>query len=286
MCPNCRAFISADDRVCPYCETQLGPRAIDQRSAELFPGLVPRAYTSSVIILVANAAFYIAMVAISIHLSQASAAESVGDVWRGFNGQVLLFFGAKYAPAIYQMGQWWRLVTAGFLHASLLHIAMNMWVMFELVAEVEQFYGSSRLAVIYIFSSIAGFYASLLWAPMTLSVGASAPCFGLIGAMMAIGLRRDNPMAQAVRHYYRRWAIYGLIFSFMPFMHIDIAAHIGGLAGGFLAAYFVGLPERPNSPRERFMQALAGIALIFTLYSFVADIRFLAAVQNQLASQQ
>ena len=285
MCPNCRAFISTDDRVCPYCEVQLGPRAVDLRSAEIFQGVVPRAYTSSVIILTINIAFYLAMIAVSIHLSQGSAAESVGDIWRGFNGQVLLFSGAKYSPAIYQAGQWWRLVTAGFLHASLLHIAMNMWVMFELVAEVEQFYGSSRLAIIYVLSSIAGFYASLLWAPMTLSVGASAPCFGLIGAMMAIGLRRDNPMAQAVRNYYRRWAIYGLIFSFMPFMHIDIAAHLGGLAGGFLVAYFVGLPELPHSPRERLMQGLAAVALAITLYSFVADIRFLTAIQNHLANR-
>jgi rhomboid protease GluP len=286
MCPNCRAFISTDDRVCPYCEVQLGPRAVDLRSAEMLQGFIPRAYKSSVIILTINVAFYIAMAALSFRFSQGSAAQSLGDIWRGFNGQILLISGAKYAPAIYQAGQWWRLITAGFLHASLLHIAMNMWVMFELVAELEQFYGSSRLAIIYIFSTIAGFYASLLWAPMTLSVGASAPCFGLIGAMMAIGLRRDNPMAQAIRHYYRRWAIYGLIFSFMPFMRIDIAAHVGGLAGGFLAAYVAGLPELPGSPRERFIQALAAIALAVTIYSFAADIRFLSVIQHQLASQQ
>jgi rhomboid protease GluP len=284
MCPNCRAFISTDDRVCPYCEVQLGPRAIDLRtSSESFGGLVPRAYTSSVIILTTNFAFYLAMIVLTVHLSQGPVAQSLGQVWQGFSGQILVLFGAKYAPFIYQGGQWWRLLTAGFLHGSLLHIAMNMWVMFELVAEVEQFYGSSRLVIIYIFSSISGFLLSLLWSPESLSIGASAACFGLIGAMMALGLRRDHPMAQAIRAYYRRWAIYGIIFSFMPFMRIDIAAHLGGLAGGFLVGYAAGLPELPNTPRERIVRAIAGITLAITLYCFFQELRFFQLFQSRLS---
>jgi rhomboid protease GluP len=279
MCPNCRAFISSGDRVCPYCEAQVGPRAIDIRSAESFAGLIPRAYSTSVIILTTNIAIYLLMVVVSVHLSQGSAGQALGQVWQGFNGQILALFGAKYAPFIYQ-GQWWRLVTAGFLHGGLLHIAMNMWVMFELVAEVEQFYGSSRLVIIYVFSSIAGFVLSLLWAPTSLSIGASAACFGLIGCMMALGLRRDHPLAQAIRSYYRRWAIYGLIFSFMPFMHIDIAAHVGGLVGGFVAGYVLGLPALPGSRHERIVQAIAGIALAITAYAFFQDLRFFQAVQS------
>lgn len=279
MCPNCRAFISSKDRVCPYCEAQVGPRAIDLRSAESLGGLVPRAYSTSIIILTTNFALYLLMVVVSVRLSQGSAGQALGEVWQGFSGQILALFGAKYAPFIYH-GQWWRLVTAGFLHGSLLHIAMNMWVMFDLVAEVEQFYGSSRLVIIYIFSSIAGFFLSLVWAPSSLSIGASAACFGLIGCMMALGLRRDHPLAQAIRSYYRRWAIYGLIFSFMPFMHIDIAAHVGGLVGGFIAGYVLGLPTMAGSKHERIVQAIAGIALAITLYAFFQDLRFFQAVQS------
>ncbi len=284
MCPNCRAFVSSTDRVCPYCEVQLGPRAIDLRSAEVMHGLVPRAYSSSMIILVLNVAFYVAMAAFTVHMSQGPIAQSLGGVWQGFSSQVLLIFGGKYGPTIYQYGQWWRLLTAGFLHGSLLHIGMNMWVMFELVAEVEQFYGSSRLVIIYIFSTITGFFLSLLWAPGTVSIGASAACFGLIGAMMAIGLRRRaDPMSQAIRSYYMRWAIYGLIFSFMPFMHIDIAAHIGGLAGGFIGGYVAGLPGLPGSPRERVMQTLAGVAIALTVYCFLQEFRFFIAIQSRLS---
>lgn len=284
MCPNCRAFISSSDRVCPYCEVQLGPRAIDLRSAEVMHGLIPHAYSSSMIILVLNVAFYVAMAAFTVHMSQGSIAQSLGGVWQGFSSQVLLIFGGKYGPTIYQYGQWWRLLMAGFLHGSLLHIGMNMWVMFDLVAEVEQFYGSSRLVIIYVFSTIAGFFLSLLWAPGTVSIGASAACFGLIGAMMAIGLRRrSDPMSHAVRSYYRRWAIYGLIFSFMPGLHIDIAAHLGGLAGGFIGGYLAGLPGLPGSPRERVVQTLAGLAIVLTLYCFLQEFRFFLAIQSRLS---
>jgi hypothetical protein len=104
--------------------------------------------------------------------------------------------------------------------------------------------------------------------------------------MMAIGLRRDNPMAQAVRNYYRRWAIYGIIFSFMPFMRIDIAAHLGGLAGGFIVGLVVGLPGLPTSPRERTMQAIAAFMVALTVYCFFADFRFFQAVQSSIAQQQ
>ncbi|HXE13153.1 MAG TPA: rhomboid family intramembrane serine protease [Bryobacteraceae bacterium] len=263
---------------------QLGPRAVDMRAAETFHGLIPRPYSTSVIILTINVAIYLVMVAFTVHMSQQSVADALGDVWKGFSSQVLMIFGAKFGPTIYQYGQWWRLVTAGFLHGSLLHIGLNMWVMFELIAEVEQFYGWSRLILVYVGSTITGFFLSLVWDPMTVSIGASAACFGLIGAMMAIGLRRRaDPMAQAIRHYYRRWAIYGLIFSFMPFMRIDIAAHLGGLAGGFVLGYIMGLPGLPSTPRERTVQTLAGLAVALTLYCFFQEFRFFAAIQSRLA---
>ena len=62
-------------------------------------------------------------------------------------------------------GEWWRLVTAGFLHGGLLHILMNSWVLFDLGAQVEEIYGASRMWVIYFVSSVCGFYASAVWMP-------------------------------------------------------------------------------------------------------------------------
>jgi rhomboid protease GluP len=272
MCPNCRAFITTSDRVCPYCDAQLGPRAIDVRVASM-GGFLPRAYSTSIIILTINFALYIAMTIVN-------AKSSPGGLMGGFSGNVLVIFGAKYGPYVAQ-GQWWRLITAGFLHGSLIHILMNSWALFDLIAEVEGFYGTSRLIVAYIFTTFTGFLVSMLWQPTGLSVGASAACFGLIGIMLAIGLRRSDPMAQTVRAYYRRWAIYGLIFSFLPGLHIDIGAHIGGLAGGFVLGLVAGLPGHPSSLRERFWQGAAVAAVAITIYAFYQDFRFYQILAQQ-----
>jgi rhomboid protease GluP len=238
MCPNCRAFITTKDRVCPYCGVQLGPRAIEVRSTQLASSFIPQANLTSIIFLIINSGFFLAEVIASYRLTGASPAS-------GVSSQALLLFGAKYAPLIYH-GQWWRLITAGFLHANFFHIAMNSWALFILVSEVEQFYGTSRLIVAYVFSTFTGFLLSLLWS-RALSLGASAACYGLIGIMLAMGLRRNDPLAQAVRAYYRQWVIFGLLLSLLP--GVDIAAHIGGLAGGFLVGLVAGLPTLPNSPR-------------------------------------
>jgi rhomboid protease GluP len=261
---------------------QLGPRAIDLRSADMLQSWVPRPYMTSIVILSINVLLYLAMVAFSMHASPSGTGGGFSSFWRGFSGQVLLLFGGKFGPLMTSGHQWWRLVTAGFLHGGLVHIGMNMWVMFELVAEVEQFYGWSRLILVYVISTILGFFVSFLWAPMTISIGASAACFGLIGAMLAIGLRhRSDPLAQAIRHYYRRWLVYALIFSFLP--GIDLAAHVGGLVGGFLAGYLSGLPGLADTPKERAVQVLAGLAVALTLYCFLQDYRFFAAMQGRLA---
>ncbi|MGC2660792.1 MAG: rhomboid family intramembrane serine protease, partial [Bryobacteraceae bacterium] len=215
MCPNCRAFITIGDRVCPYCDAQLGPRAVDVRGAQL-ASFLPRANSLSIIVLTINSAIYVSMVVINYQLSTQPSAFS-------FDSGLLILCGAKSGQLIRDYGQWWRLITAGFLHGGILHILMNSWALFDLVGEVEQFYGPSRLIVVYILSTFTGFLLSYWWSQTmggaswnVPSVGSSAAIFGLIGIMLATGLRRDTPLARAIRSYYRRWAIYGLIFSFAP----------------------------------------------------------------------
>jgi rhomboid protease GluP len=148
-------------------------------------------------------------------------------------------------------GEWWRLVTAGFLHGGLLHIGMNSWVLFDLGAQVEEIYGASRLIVIYFMATVAGFLLSTLWTA-SLSVGASAGIMGLIGAMIALGVHnRHSPAGAAVHGMYIRWAVYMLIFGLLPGLHIDNAAHIGGLAAGFGVAYLAGTPRVAAAWSER-----------------------------------
>jgi rhomboid protease GluP len=255
MCPNCRAFITTDDKVCPYCQAEVGPRAVERRStADALGGLIPHARFTTVVIMLINTGFYLATI---LHSSRTGNGGIDPDM------QTLFLFGAKYPPAIAQ-GQWWRLITAGFLHGGILHILMNMWVLFDLGAQVEEICGTSRFLTIYLITNITGFYASYLFSP-ALSIGASAAIFGLIGGMIGVGVRDRTSYGAAIRKFFTRWAIYGLVLSLIP--GTDIAAHAGGLAGGFIVGLIAGTPS--YSPTiERVWQIAAGLMMAITGLAF------------------
>ncbi len=272
MCPNCRAFITTADRVCPYCGVQVGPRAVDMRASQLAASFIPHANTTAMVILIINVAFFLAEIAVSYKFTKTT------DI----SGQVAVLFGAKYGPLIHA-GQSWRLITAGFLHGGFMHIFMNSWSLFILVREVEQFYGTSRLVFAYVFSTFTGFLCSFYWSPGSLSLGASAACFGMIGIMLAMGLRnRADPLAQLVKTHYTQWFVIGLVLSLIP--GIDMAAHVGGFLGGFVVGWLGGLPGLPNTPRETVWKVLAGAAVAFTVYAFLQDFRSYHAIMTSLGT--
>jgi rhomboid protease GluP len=259
MCPHCRAFITTDDRVCPYCNEEVGPRAADRRDpGAVLGGFIPHARFNTILILIMNFGLFVITAIYSMNAGG-------GGAWN-IDARTLVDFGAKFGPYV-ALGQWWRLVTAGFLHGGLLHILMNSWVLFDLSAQVEEVYGASRMWVIYLVSSVFGFYVSMVWNPMIPSVGASAALFGLIGAMIALGVRHRNALGAAVRGIYVRWAIYGLIFSL--FGNIDMAAHIGGLVAGFGIGYLAGMPRYEGSISERIWHVASWLCVLATAVSFL-----------------
>jgi len=274
MCPNCRAFITTNDKVCPYCDFKQGPRAIERRApADVLGGLIPHARFTTVVILLINTGLYAAM---AIHSMQSNVR---GAGIMDLDPYTLLDFGAKYGPRI-RAGDWWRLITAGFLHGGVLHILMNSWVLFDLGAQVEETYGTSRYVVIYIFTTITGFYASYLWSP-TLSIGSSAGIFGLIGAMIAMGVRERSAYGAAVRSLYMRWAVYGLLMGLLPLFAVDNAAHIGGLTGGFALAYLAGTPKLVGNT-ETVWKALMGVAVAATVVAFALMIEGMMSTAKSL----
>lgn len=158
MCPNCRAFLEPNSSTCPYCDVKLGERIVDVRSpSDILGGLIPHARFTTMMILLVNSAMFVATVLYEMNSMRDSSVL-------GLNGRTLFLFGAKWGPAIAE-GQWWRLVTAGFLHGGLLHILMNSWALMDLGAQVEEIYGSSKLLVFYFLATIGGFLASMFWNP-------------------------------------------------------------------------------------------------------------------------
>ena len=245
MCPNCRAFVTSSDRVCPYCEMKLGPRAIERRApGEILGGLIPHARFTTVMILLINTALFLA---------------------EYLNPNAGLTRWGASLPAPYMQGQWWRLITAGFLHGGVFHILMNSWVLFDLGAEVEQLYGTSRLIVFYFVSTITGFWTSSHLGFHS-SVGSSAGIFGLIGAMLAFGVSDRSALGSMVKSLYMRWVIYGLVLSFLP--GVDFWAHVGGLSGGFIAGWLASTPRARQMWKEPLLRALAGISIAVTFLAF------------------
>jgi rhomboid protease GluP len=260
MCPHCRAFITTGDRVCPYCNEALAPPRRERTSSgPILGGLIPNAGYNTVVILLINTGLYLAT-------SLYSTAGGRGNFMTP-DVPTMILFGCKFFDPRFVPMQWWRLVTAGFLHFGLLHILMNSWVLFDLGAQVEEIYGGARMLVIYFVSSVAGFFLSYVIRPDTPSAGASAALFGLVGAMIAVGTRYRSSLGNAVRSVYIRYLIYLLLFSLLP--GIDMSAHIGGLIGGFGVAYAAGTPHYEGYRLDRFWRVSAALCILLTLICFL-----------------
>jgi rhomboid protease GluP len=271
MCANCRAFIDASDRTCPYCGEKVGPRAVDVRSPrDVLGGFIPHARFVTVMILLVNAALYVATALFSMRSGNDNAFMNI-------DGETLFYFGAKHPLGVFN-GQWWRLITAGFLHGGLFHIAMNSWVLFDLGAQVEELFEWPRMVVFYFLSTVGGFAASVWFSP-ALSVGASAGLFGLIGVMLAVGVKRRDAMGAAIRGLYIRWIIYVTLIGFL--FNIDHYAHFGGLAAGFLASYFTGEPRIGRS--ETPWKAAAYLCLVITGLAFLNMYVWFSSIARQSA---
>jgi membrane associated rhomboid family serine protease len=151
-------------------------------------------------------------------------------------------------------GQWWRLVTSGFLHENFLHIGFNMWVLYYLGTMLEPALGHVKFGVIYAVSLLAGSFGALLVTPHSPTVGASGAVFGLMGAAAVEMRARQIPIMQSG---VGTLIVLNLVISFtLP--GISWGGHIGGLIGGALAALAIQLGDRYRSQAL----ALAGCAAI------------------------
>jgi len=164
--------------------------------------------------------------------------------------------GALYGPLV-DDGEWWRILTAGFLHANPLHLILNMVVLWFLGREVEPVFGHVKFAAVYLVSLLTGTLGALLLSPDAFTVGASGAVYGLMGALVMVYRDRGIPITQS--------PIFGLLVINLLFTlfypGISIGGHLGGLAGGALAALVVLQADR----RRSLPLALAGCAVVAVL---------------------
>ncbi len=151
------------------------------------------------------------------------------------------------------------------LHASLLHIGMNLWCLFDLGPQVESLFSTPKFIVMYLTTGVVGFIFSLVWSPFVLSVGASGAILGLIGALISASYRHGQ-LGAAYRGMLIRWLIYIAIFGF--FFAADNAAHLGGLATGALLGYLIPEGEAATRTSERAWDTLALLCVLIIAASF------------------
>jgi membrane associated rhomboid family serine protease len=140
-------------------------------------------------------------------------------------------------------GQWWRIVTSGFLHENLLHIGFNMYVLYILGMQLEPVLGRFKFGLIYGVSLLTGSLGALLVSPHAVTVGASGAVFGIMGAF-AVELRsRKLPIMAGGLGGVGGLILINLVISF-TIPGISWGGHVGGLIGGALAAAMIQLGER------------------------------------------
>ena len=258
VCPGCGRLVGAGERSCPFCG-RAAPAMFGLTAALRRVGLRLGLWQ---LVLGGCAVLYVA----ALVVDPRGLAGPQGGLL-GFlapTGESLLAFGASGPVPVLGMGRWWTVLSAGWLHANLLHIVMNLLWVRQLAPAVEQIYGSGRAMVIYTLSGVAGFLASsvspvlpkvvqMVMGSGSLSVGASAPLFGLLGALVHFSRRGG---ARELGQQVWTWAIAMFAFGLL-FPGIDNWAHLGGFAGGYLLSLVL-----DPLKQERLDHLIAGIVCL------------------------
>ena len=216
ICADCATFAPVGIR----CPDHAGVRS--SPTAKVRPRPVRRA--PGVALASGNAPVTKALIAINVAVYLVTVFQSHSTTP---NGSIVTRY-LLYGPAVAN-GDWWRLVTAMFLHASILHIGFNMYVLWVIGTPVEQYLGKARYLGLYLVSGLAGSAGALLQAPATPVVGASGAIFGILGAMLILEWQITGRLAGQAAAL----IAINLVISFV-IPGISWGGHVGGLIGGIL----------------------------------------------------
>jgi len=183
-------------------------------------------------------------------------------------------FGASGVIPVLGFGRWWTVLSAGWLHGSILHVGFNMMWAWQLLPPVIRLYGAGRTVIVYVAASVCGFLCSTLayflpipipfLEPARLTLGASAAILGLLGALVCYGRRAGSSL---VGRQALSYAVTLIIFGFVM-SGVDNWAHLGGFGGGYLAARWLD----PLRPERGDHVAIALALLVLSAASIVISI--------------
>jgi len=241
ICPACMTSTSVGMR-CPDCA---GERTKVHTAQSIATGAEPRATY--------------ALIAINVVAFMIEAASGAGSVAFGGTGGLVANL-AVYGPGI-AVGEWWRIVTGGFLHAGILHLGLNMLVLWILGRLLEPAIGTPKFLGVYFAALLAGSFGALLLTPDSPTVGASGAIYGLMGATIVVARERG---VQRIAQEIGIWLVLNIVITFSV-SGISIGGHLGGLAAGVICGFAVSrLPEQGQ------WLALSGVAVASVVGSLLS----------------
>ena len=239
ICPDCMTATPVGMR-CPECSKQK-TQVRTMRSMAVDPTV---AYV---------------LIAINVLMYFGQSASSENSVYRDF---------VLYGPLVAD-GEWWRLLTAGFLHGGMFHLLLNMYALFFLGRMLEPALGHVRFTALYFASLLAGSFGAILLSPDTPVVGASTAIFGLMGAAVVMARNRGiDLMASGLGPV----LLINLAITFFPGFNISIGGHLGGLIGGAIATLAIEALSKRRSPLPAVLVCAAiAIASVIAAVAFASS---------------
>jgi rhomboid protease GluP len=272
-CPECEPASSGADN--GALEGERAPPAVPHTTGPLLTTRTPLPLTA--VLVGINVLIFIVMV-----VKGASVTQPTSDQ--------ILRWGANFGP-LTLAGQWWRLLTAMFVHIGLVHLALNMWCLWQLGLLAEYLYGPKTFLALYVMSGLAASIVSLARNPLVVTAGASGAIFGLAGALIATlylgklavprGAWRTSLISLVA------FAGYNLAFGFL-IRGIDNGAHVGGLVSGLLLGSVLSADFRQQPPRQSRLRPIVFPAFAIVLVTGAAAVRYvhMPVVRLEHAEQQ
>ena len=283
---NLKAVIEARARGAQHSSANL--QDAPEASSEIAPEIL--AFEELIIRLTPRTPVTFVLIAINVAIFAAMTLAGVSVI--APDGKMHVAWGSNLVPLTVD-GEWWRLGSSVFLHFGLIHLLVNMWVLYSNGRMVERMFGSTRFLVLYLVAGLCGSLASAAWNPAVNSAGASGAIFGVLGGLGSfLVAKRCRVPREVVRAQSKSVGAFVLfnVINGLAHQGIDNAAHLGGLVGGFVVGLALARPmtvEAREVPDERYVINVIGAAtcclvVLAVLVGFVrsehsAENRFMAA---------
>ncbi|MGD2186037.1 MAG: rhomboid family intramembrane serine protease [Desulfobacterales bacterium] len=255
LCPNCKKLISVSEKRCPHCGTR-SPAAWWKNN------FWTRGFSDPYLLVKSIIGVNIGVYVISLLLNPKGFGLAFSPLsFLAPDDKILRLLGATGKIPIDALQQYWTLISANYLHGSVLHILFNMAAFRQLGLLVAREYGVYRMFIIYTLGGVFGFFVSYL-ASVPLTIGASASVCALAGALLYYGKRRGGVYGRTLYKQIGIWVILLFIFGILVPV-INNWGHGGGIAAGIGLGFLMGYQERK---RENILhKLLAGGCAILTL---------------------